>query len=158
VQAEPARARGGRAPDRRGLRHQARAHARHHPRRGACGNGRGADARCAHAADADGAARQTGRGARVAGRARARGSFMTDYPSLDFALGETIDMLRETVRAFAQDEIAPRAAAIDHANEFPSELWRKLGDLGLLGITVEDEYGGSGLGYLAHIVAMEEIS
>jgi len=83
---------------------------------------------------------------------------MIDYPDLDFALGETIDMLRASVRAFAQDEIAPRAGEIDRSNQFPSDLWRKLGDLGLLGITVEEDYGGAGLGYLDHIVAMEEIS
>jgi isovaleryl-CoA dehydrogenase len=83
---------------------------------------------------------------------------MTDFPGLDFALGETIDMLRSTVRDFARDEIAPRAAEIDRSNQFPPDLWRKLGDLGLLGVTVEEEYGGSGLGYLAHVVAMEEIS
>ncbi|MEP7061801.1 MAG: isovaleryl-CoA dehydrogenase [Betaproteobacteria bacterium] len=77
---------------------------------------------------------------------------------LDYHLGETVDMLRDSVRAFAADEIAPRAAAIDRDNLFPADLWRKMGDLGLLGITVEDEFGGSGLGYLAHIVAMEEIS
>jgi isovaleryl-CoA dehydrogenase len=83
---------------------------------------------------------------------------MTDYPGLDFALGETIDLLRDSVRAFAADEIAPRAADIDRSNQFPQDLWRKLGNLGVLGITVEDDYGGAGLGYLAHIVAMEEIS
>ena len=83
---------------------------------------------------------------------------MMDYPSLDFALGETIDMLRASVRAFAAGEIAPQAAEIDRSNAFPAGLWRKLGDLGVLGITVEDTYGGAGLGYLAHIVAMEEIS
>ncbi|HEX7037370.1 MAG TPA: isovaleryl-CoA dehydrogenase [Pseudomonadales bacterium] len=76
----------------------------------------------------------------------------------DFGLGETIDMLRETVAQFARTEIAPRAAAIDAENEFPRDLWPKLGALGLLGITVEEEYGGAGLGYLAHCVAMEEIS
>jgi len=76
----------------------------------------------------------------------------------DFGLGEDIDLLRETVRAFAADRIAPRAAAIDEHNEFPRDLWPELGELGLLGITVEDEYGGSSLGYLAHVVAMEEIS
>jgi isovaleryl-CoA dehydrogenase len=83
---------------------------------------------------------------------------MLNFPALDFHHGETIDMLRATVQQFAADEIAPRAAAIDQANLFPADLWRKMGDLGLLGITVEEEYGGSGLGYLAHVVAMEEIS
>ncbi|HEX9180994.1 MAG TPA: isovaleryl-CoA dehydrogenase, partial [Burkholderiales bacterium] len=77
---------------------------------------------------------------------------------LNFALGETLDMLRESVRNFAAREIAPRAADMDRANEFPADLWRKLGDLGLLGITAEEAYGGAGLGYLAHIVAMEELS
>jgi len=83
---------------------------------------------------------------------------MLSFSALDFHHGETIDMLRATVQQFAADEIAPRAAAIDQANLFPADLWRKMGDLGLLGITVEEEYGGSGLGYLAHVVAMEEIS
>jgi len=86
------------------------------------------------------------------------GCAMTDFAGLDFALGETIDMLRDSVRAFARDEIAPRAAEIDRSNQFPADLWRKLGDLGVLGITVEEDYGGAGLGYLAHVVAMEEIS
>jgi isovaleryl-CoA dehydrogenase len=74
-----------------------------------------------------------------------------EYPSLNFAHGETIDMLRATVRAFAANEIAPRAEAIDRDNLFPGDLWSKLGSLGLLGITAEEEYGGIGLGYLAHI-------
>lgn len=79
-------------------------------------------------------------------------------PGLDFALGETIDMLRDTVRAFAADEIAPRAAAIDQDNLFPADLWQKLGALGLHGMTVAEEYGGTDMGYLAHMVAMEEVS
>jgi len=77
---------------------------------------------------------------------------------LQFGLGETIDILRETVAGFAAKEIAPRAAAIDRANEFPRDLWPRLGQLGLLGITVEEEYGGTHMGYLAHVVAMEEVS
>ena len=80
------------------------------------------------------------------------------YPSLDFGLGETADMLRDTVSGFAAEKIAPRAAEIDQSNVFPRDLWPELGDLGLLGITVGSEYGGSELGYLAHVVAMEEIS
>ncbi len=76
----------------------------------------------------------------------------------DFGHGEDLDLLRETVRSFATDRIAPRAAEIDSNNEFPRDLWPELGDLGLLGITVESEFGGSELGYLAHVIAMEEIS
>ncbi len=76
----------------------------------------------------------------------------------DFGLGEDLDLLRESVAAFAADRIAPRAAEIDAGNEFPRDLWPELGELGLLGITVEEEYGGSALGYLAHVLAMEEIS
>jgi isovaleryl-CoA dehydrogenase len=79
-------------------------------------------------------------------------------PSLDFALGSEVDMLRDTVGSFAQAKIAPRADDIDRSNTFPRDLWPELGALGLLGITVEEEWGGSGLGYLAHCVAMEEIS
>ena len=82
----------------------------------------------------------------------------THFPSLDFDLGEDIEMLRESVYQFARLEIAPRAADIDRDNLFPAELWPALGEMGLLGITVEEEYGGTGLGYLAHCVAMEEIS
>ncbi len=80
------------------------------------------------------------------------------YPSLDFDLGETADAIRETVERFAAAEIAPRAAEIDRSDEFPRDLWPRLGDLGLLGITVDEADGGSGLGYLEHVVAMEEIS
>ena len=76
----------------------------------------------------------------------------------DFGLGEDIDLLRESVAAFSADRIAPRAAEIDESNQFPRDLWPELGELGLLGITVEEEYGGSALGYLAHVIAMEEIS
>ena len=80
------------------------------------------------------------------------------FPQLKFDLGEDIDMLRDTVAAFAANEIAPRAAEIDRENIFPMDLWKKMGDLGILGITVPEEYGGAGMGYLAHCVAMEEIS
>ncbi|MCB1750817.1 MAG: isovaleryl-CoA dehydrogenase [Gammaproteobacteria bacterium] len=83
---------------------------------------------------------------------------MAHLPSLNFGLGDTIDMLRDAVQDFAQTEIAPQAAEIDRKNEFPAPLWRKLGEMGLLGITVPEAYGGSEMGYLAHIVAMEEIS
>jgi len=80
------------------------------------------------------------------------------YSGLNFELGETLDILRETVANFSADAIAPRAAFIDRDNEFPRDLWPQLGSLGLLGITVEEEYGGAGMGYLAHVVAMEEVS
>ena len=78
--------------------------------------------------------------------------------SMNFALGEDIDALRDMVRRFAQDKIAPRAREIDASNEFPNELWHEMGELGLLGITVEEQYGGSAMGYVAHCVAIEEIS
>jgi len=81
-----------------------------------------------------------------------------EYLSLNFDLGETADMMRDSVRSFSSDEIAPRAAQIDESNDFPADLWRKMGDLGVLGVTVEEEYGGAGMGYLEHVVAMEEIS
>ncbi len=80
------------------------------------------------------------------------------YPSLDFDLGDTADMLRDTVRSFTSDAIAPRAEEIDRTNTFPRDLWPELGKLGLLGITVEEEHGGAGLGYLEHCIAMEEVS
>ncbi|MEW5423060.1 isovaleryl-CoA dehydrogenase [Amorphus sp. 3PC139-8] len=81
-----------------------------------------------------------------------------DLPVFDFGLGETADMLRDTVRTFSDDKIAPIAAEIDRTNEFPRHLWPEMGALGLHGITVEEEYGGSGLGYLEHCIAMEEVS
>src|SRR6202048_1600106 len=82
----------------------------------------------------------------------------TRLPALDFDLGPEIDMLRNTVRAFAEGRVAPRAAEIDRSDRFPIELWPQMGALGLHGITVEEEYGGAGMGYLAHCVAMEEVS
>ena len=78
--------------------------------------------------------------------------------TLDFGLGETADAIRDQVANFTADEIAPRAADIDRDNDFPADLWKKMGDLGILGITVEEEYGGTGLGYLEHVVALEEVS
>jgi isovaleryl-CoA dehydrogenase len=83
---------------------------------------------------------------------------LNQSPAFDFNLGETADMIRDSVRSFASDQIAPRAAEIDAKDEFPEGMWRQLGDMGLLGITVEEEDGGAGLGYLEHVVAMEEIS
>ena len=82
---------------------------------------------------------------------------MKSYPSLNFDLGETADLLRDTVKAFARSEIAPRAADIDRDNHFPMDLWRKMGDLGLHGITVSEEYGGAGLGYVAYGLIAREV-
>lgn len=82
----------------------------------------------------------------------------TSYPTLNFGLGEEIDMLRDSVYQFSQKELAPRADEIDRSNDFPMDLWKKFGDIGLLGITVSEAYGGSNMGFLAHAVAMEEIS
>ncbi len=85
-------------------------------------------------------------------------SIANAYPSLDFSLGETADMLRDTVRSFSDDKIAPRAAEIDASNRFPRDLWPELGALGLHGITVPEDDGGAGMGYLEHVIAMEEVS
>ena len=81
-----------------------------------------------------------------------------EIPGFNFDLGETVDLLRDTVRSFSDDEIAPRANLIEQNNDFPKDLWTKLGDIGVLGITVEEEYGGAGMGYLEHVVTLEEIS
>ena len=81
-----------------------------------------------------------------------------DIPSLDFDLGEDVELLRHTVREFAANEIAPLAEAVDRDSQFPNELWPRLGELGVLGLTVEEQFGGVDLGYLAHVVAVEEIS
>ena len=86
------------------------------------------------------------------------GTPMIDFPMLRFEFGPEIDMLRESVRDFCRIEVAPRAAAVDEANEFPMDLWPKMGALGLHGITVEEEFGGTMMGYLAHIIVMEELS
>ena len=82
----------------------------------------------------------------------------TSYPTMNFGLGEEMDMLRDQVYQFAQKEIAPLAAQADEDNQFPNHLWTKLGDMGLNGVTVSEQYGGSGMGYLAHTIAMEEVS
>ncbi|MEN9539092.1 MAG: hypothetical protein RLZZ126_1327, partial [Pseudomonadota bacterium] len=83
---------------------------------------------------------------------------MNNLPGLDFQLGDDINALRDAVRDFAQAEIAPRAAQIDRDDQFPMDLWPKMGALGVLGITVPEEFGGANMGYLAHMIAMEEIS
>src|SRR5438128_10651827 len=81
-----------------------------------------------------------------------------NLPGLDFMLGDEVGALRDAVRAFADAEIAPRATEIDRSDQFPMDLWRKMGELGVLGVTVPEEYGGANMGYLAHMIAMEEIS
>ena len=83
---------------------------------------------------------------------------MSNMPGLDFQLGEDIDALRDAVYTFAQAEIAPRAAEADRTDQFPMDLWQKFGELGVLGMTVPEEYGGTSMGYLAHMIALEEIS
>jgi isovaleryl-CoA dehydrogenase len=101
-----------------------------------------------------------GGAARAGGQAGGTDAVVTAlrYPGLDHGLGETADLIRSTVRDFAAAELAPRAAGIDRDNHFPMDLWRKLGDLGVLGVTVDPEWGGAGMSYLEHVVAMEEIS
>jgi isovaleryl-CoA dehydrogenase len=94
----------------------------------------------------------------MAGSGRGGPMIPNDFPSLNFDLGETAEQLRQSVRGFTSDRIAPLAAELDRSNEFPRQLWPQLGELGVLGITVEEEYGGAGLGYLEHCIAMEEIS
>ena len=84
--------------------------------------------------------------------------FSNDFSYLDFGLGEAVEILRDSVRGFAADAIAPQASNIDSSNEFPNDLWPKMGEMGLLGITVEEEFGGAGMGYTEHVVVMEEIS
>lgn len=83
---------------------------------------------------------------------------MSNVPGLQFPLGEEVEMLRDSIANFAAKEIAPRAGEIDRTDQFPMDLWRKFGDLGVLGMTVSEEYGGANMGYTAHMVAMEEIS
>lgn len=83
---------------------------------------------------------------------------MRNIPGVNFYLGEDIDALRDTICTYAQSEIAPQAELIDRNDQFPMEQWKKMGDLGVLGVTVSEEYGGANMGYLAHMVAMEEIS
>src|SRR6202158_501443 len=83
---------------------------------------------------------------------------MSNLPGLQFPLGEEIEMLRDSLAGFAAKEIAPRAGEIDRTDQFPMDLWKKFGDLGVLGMTVSEEYGGANMGYTAHMVAMEEIS
>ncbi|MGB8932040.1 MAG: isovaleryl-CoA dehydrogenase [Anaeromyxobacteraceae bacterium] len=105
-----------------------------------------------------GAAPRHGAGGRVQSRGGDAVVATTRYPGLDHELGETTDLLRQTVRQFAAEELAPRAAEIDRENHFPMDLWRKMGALGLLGVTVDPQYGGAGMTYLEHVIAVEELS